>query len=157
MMTTYSQRIKDWLQNNNVDAELLSFEESVYSAQDAVLVSGHPIERISKSIVMLTSTDDLIIAMVPAKNRASTERVRKFLDLGERPRIANAEEIEKHTGQKAGGNSPLNSPNALILVDPKILENDWIVTGGGDDRHLIKISTDELRRVIVFKVARVRK
>ena len=92
-MTKYSQRIDDWLHKENIDAELLNFDRSVHSVEEAVTVSGQPIERITKSIVMLTPADTLVIAMVPAKNRASTERVRKFLKLDERPRIATAEEI----------------------------------------------------------------
>lgn len=156
-MTKYSQRIKDWLREENVDAELLSFDEGVSSVEEAVAVSGYPVERITKSIVMLTAAGDLVIAMVPAIYRVSTERVRKFLELDERPRIATAEEIEKHIGQQVGGNSPLNAANAKILIDPKLLEQDWILTGGGDTRHLVKISTEELKRVIVFTQARVRK
>ena len=156
-MSECSQRIKDWLHINNVDAELLSFKESVHSVDEAIKVSGYPIERITKSIVMLTPTDDLVIAVVPANNRASTKRVRKVLKLSDRPRIATSEEIEKYIGQKAGGNSPLNAPNAKILIDPKIFEIDWILTGGGDDKHLIKISTEELKRVTIYTEVRVRK
>lgn len=156
-MTEYSQRIKDWLHSRNVEAEFLRFAESVHSVEEAVAVSGHPVESITKSIVLLTAAGDLVIAMVPAINRVSTERVRKLLGLDERPRIATAEEIEKHIGQQVGGNSPFNAANAKILIDPKLLEKDWILTGGGDARHLVKISTRELKRVIVYTEARVRK
>ena len=156
-MTPYSQGIKDWLIETNVNAEVLSFSKSVHSVEEAIAVSGHPIERITKSIVMLTPANKLVIAMVPATNRASTERVRKCLKLEERPRIATAEEIEMYLGQQVGGNSPLNAPNATILIDPKLLEQDWIITGGGDDRHLVKISTEELKRVVVYTEVRIRR
>ncbi|NQU64100.1 MAG: hypothetical protein HQ517_07440, partial [SAR324 cluster bacterium] len=53
--------------------------------------------------------------------------------------------------------SPLNAPHAIILIDPKLLEQDWVITGGGDDRHLVKISTEELKRVIDYTEARVRR
>lgn len=156
-MTEYSQRIKTWLDDNNIDADLLKFKESVHSVEEAVMVSGYPVERITKSIVMLTQKNDLVIAVVCAKNRASTERVRKFLKHNERPRIATEGEIEHLTGQKAGGNSPLNASNALILIDPKVLELDWVLTGGGDDRHLIKISIEELKKVTTYTAVRIRK
>lgn len=156
-MTEYSQSIRDWLRREKVEAEILSFAESVHSVEEAVSVSGHPVESISKSIVMLTSAGKLVIAMVPAVNRVSTERVRKLLELDERPRIATAEEVEKHVGQQVGGNSPFNVPNAKIFIDPRLLEKDWILTGGGDARHLVKISTRELKRVVVYTEARVRK
>ncbi len=74
-----------------------------------------------------------------------------------RPRIATAEEVENHIGQQVGGNSPFNAPNATILIDSKLLEKDWILTGGGDARYLVKISIEELKRVVNYTEARVRK
>ncbi|MBM9606108.1 aminoacyl-tRNA deacylase [Desulfopila inferna] len=157
-MTVYSRRLQDWLHHNNVKAELLSFDKSVHSVEEAVAVSGYPVERITKSIVMLTAADDtIVIAMVPASKRVSTERVRKYLQLKERPLIADAELIEKRIGQQAGGNSPLSAGDAIILLDPELLQMDWILTGGGDDRHLVKISIEELRKAVPHKVTRVRK
>ncbi len=156
-MTVYSRRLQNWLRQNNVEAELLSFEKSVHSVEEAVAVSGYPVERITKSIVMLTADDNIVIAMVPASKRASTERVRKFLKLKERPLIADAELIEGRIGQQAGGNSPLNAGDAIILLDPELLQIDWILTGGGDDRHLVKISIEELRNAVAHTVTRVRK
>jgi len=155
--TEYSRGIEDWLRRENVDAEILSFARSVHSVEEAVAISGHPVESITKSIVMLTPAGRFVIAMVPAINRVSTERVRKILRLDQRPRMATAEEVETRIGQQVGGNSPFNASDAKILIDPKLLERDWILTGGGDDRHLVKISTEELKRVINYTEARVRK
>jgi prolyl-tRNA editing enzyme YbaK/EbsC (Cys-tRNA(Pro) deacylase) len=156
-MSDSSNRIKRWMEDNNVNAEILSFSERVYTVEEAVAVSGYPVERFTKSIVMLTSDERLVIALVPADARASTDRVRKALGLIDRPRIVTSEESERYLGQQLGGNSPLNAPNATILIDPKVLERDWILTGGGDDRNLVKIPVAELKRVVTYTEARVRK
>jgi prolyl-tRNA editing enzyme YbaK/EbsC (Cys-tRNA(Pro) deacylase) len=156
-MSDSSNRITRWIEDNNVNAEMLSFSERVYTVEEAVAVSGYPVERFTKSIVMLTSDERLVIALVPADARASTDRVRKALGLIDRPRIVTAEESERYLGQQLGGNSPLNAPNATILIDPKVLERDWILTGGGDDRNLVKIPVAELKRVVTYTEARVRK
>lgn len=156
-MSDSSNRVKRWIEDNNVNAEMLSFSERVYTVEEAVAVSGYQVERFTKSIVMLTSDERLVIALVPADARASTERVRKALGLIDRPRIVTAEESERYLGQQLGGNSPLNAPNATILIDPKVLERDWILTGGGDDRNLVKIPVAELKRVVTYTEARVRK
>ena len=94
MMGGYSEKMKVWLEDKKVEAEFLSFDRSVHTVSDAVEVSGYPVERFTKSIVMLTSTNDVVIVVVPADCRASTERVRKVLNLDERPRTATAFEIE---------------------------------------------------------------
>ncbi|MCP5265074.1 MAG: GNAT family N-acetyltransferase [Burkholderiaceae bacterium] len=155
--TAPAARIAAWIRAHQVPAEMLEFAQSVHSVADAVAASGHPVERITKSLVMLGEDGVLVVAMVPATHRASLERVRKALGLGQRPRLATAEEIEARTGQRAGGNSPLNLSDARIVIDPAIFERDWILTGGGDDRHLVRIPTQALRRFVHFVEARIRK
>ncbi len=44
-----------------------------------------------------------------------------------------------------------------MLIDTKVLAEDWVLTGGGDDRSLVKITATELRRLIKYTDARVRK
>lgn len=156
-MSEYAQRQADWIKQNNVAATLLSFEQSVHSVEQAVTISGYAIEHISKSIVLQDYNNKIIIAMVPSCYRVSTERVRKALSLEQRPVTANAELIEQQLQQKIGGNSPLNAGNAEVLIDPTLLDIEWILTGGGDDKHLIKIATQELCRVVEHRVVRVRK
>lgn len=136
---------------------MLTFERSVYSVAEAVAASGIPVERFTKSIVMITAGGAPVVAVVPAECRASTDRVRKALGLAERPRVATPEETESLLGQQAGGNSPLNAGEAAVLIDPLVLAKDWIVTGGGDDRCLVRIPVAEIRRVVRFTEARVRK
>ncbi len=156
-MSPHAQRLRDWLDHHGVDAEMLRFDASVHSVEEAVAASGHPVARFTKSIVMVDGDGRPIIAVVPADSRASTERVRKALDLAERPRVADAAQTEALLGQQVGGNSPLNAGAATVLLDPKVLERDWILTGGGDPRTLLRISIAELRRVVRFTEARVRK
>jgi prolyl-tRNA editing enzyme YbaK/EbsC (Cys-tRNA(Pro) deacylase) len=156
-VSTEAQRMQEWLRRNAVQAQLTRFDQRVHSVEEAVRVSGHPVERFTKSIVMLSSDGRVIVAVVPATHRASTERVRKALALEQRPRIATPEESEALLGQRVGGNSPLNAGAATVLVDPFVLEQEWFVTGGGDDRCLVTITTEELRRAVSFREVRVRK
>lgn len=153
----HAQRLRDWLAEHRVQAEFLTFARSVHSVREAVEVSGHPVERFTKSIVMVDEQGRAIVAVVPAESRASTERVRKALGLAQRPRVASAEECMELLDQQVGGNAPLNAGQATVLVDPLVLEKDWILTGGGDDRSLVRITTAELRRVVEPRVVRVRK
>ena len=156
-MTPHAQRIRDWIDAHGVDAEMLHFDRSVRSVQEAVDASGHPVERITKSIVMVTDDGRAVVAVVPAHCRASTDRVRKALGLAARPRVASAGESEALLGQQVGGNSPLNAGDAWVLVDPLVLAMEWLITGGGDDRTLVRIPVAELRRTVDFREARVRK
>jgi prolyl-tRNA editing enzyme YbaK/EbsC (Cys-tRNA(Pro) deacylase) len=75
-MSMHAERIREWIAQRGVQAQLLHFEHSVHSVAQAVAVSGHPVERFTKSIVMLDEDGRAIVAVVPAHSRASTERVR---------------------------------------------------------------------------------
>lgn len=156
-MSIYADRIREWIAQHQVQAQFLGFEHRVHSVAEAVAVSGHPVERFTKSIVMVDEFGRAIVAVVPARSRASSERVRKALRLAQRPRIAGAHECEAMLGQQVGGNSPLNAGGAIVLIDPEVLAQDWILTGGGDERSLVRIETAELRRVVSFTEVRVRK
>lgn len=156
-MSVYSERIKAFLDRASVDASFLEFPERVHTVDEAVEVSGYPVERFTKTIVMVAENDQIILAVVPASRRASTERVRKALALNQRPKIATGVQSETKLGQKLGGNTPINADGATIIIDPKVLEREWILVGGGDDRSLVKISVAELKRVVTFVEARVRK
>ena len=156
-MSESAERLKTYLDPEGIDAEFLAFGESVHTVEEAVNVSGYGVEWFTKSIVMLTADHHIIIAVVPADSRASTERIRKALGLAERPRIATAAESKTYLGQQVGGNSPLNCPHATILIEPILLARKWLLTGGGDDQSLVKIPVAELKRVVDFQEVRVRK
>lgn len=156
-MSIYSQRIKNWLDKRQVNAEFLGFDQSVHSVAEAVAVSGYPENRFTKSIVMVDADNQPIIAVVCAEHRASTDRVRKAMGLADRPAIASPDQTEALLNQQTGGNTPLNADQALILIDPKVLEKDWVIVGGGDNRHLVKIKLETLRGNVEFTEVRVRK
>ena len=156
-MSVFGDRIRSWIQASGVDADFLTFSSRVHTVAEAVAASGYPVDRFTKSIAMITHDGEPVIALVPADSRASTERVRKALDLADRPRTATEAESEELLGQALGGNCPFNAPRATILVDPRVFEQDWFITGGGDDRSLVRISVSEFRRVVSFTEARVRK
>ena len=146
-----------WLIAHQATAEFLRFAASVHTVEEAVSVSGQPAGRITKSIAMVTASGALVIAVVPAASRASTERVRKVLGIAARPRLATAEETEQRLGQQLGGVSPFDARDATVIVDPQVLAQDWVLTGGGDALSLVKIDIAELTRLVSYTEARVRK
>ncbi len=156
-MSVYSDRIKSFLEQERVEADFLEFPDRVHTVDEAVEVSGYPVEHFTKTIVMVGPKDQILLAVVPASSRASTERVRKALALNQRPKIATGVESEAKLGQKLGGNTPINAEDATVIIDPKVLEREWILVGGGDDRSLVKIPVAELKRIVNFVEARVRK
>ena len=98
---------------------------------------------------------DLIVAIVLADSRASTSRVAKALDI-DRPRLATIDEVFIKTGYPAGG-VPSFSYEAKYLVDEKVMDKKFIITGGGSEFALIKIKPKDMLMLNKGKVSRIRK
>ena len=65
-------------------------------------------------------------------------------------------EVLDLTGYPCGG-TPAFGFDATYLVDPRVLEREFVYTGGGSETSLVKISPGEMLRVNSGEVTRIRK
>ena len=144
-----------FIKDNGIDAEHMVFDKSCHSVDEAAAAAGVSPSDLVKSICMLDDDDNLIVAIVNGKDRASTSRVAKALGTS-RPRIAEPQEVMEITGFPVGGTPPLGF-EATFIMDERIFDKKFILAGGGSDRSLIRIRPDELMKANSAKIARVRK
>jgi len=126
------------------DAEQLVFERSVHTVKEAAKALNAKPSDFVKSVVLL-SGDRVIVAIVPGDERVSPKRVGEALGLPT-PRLATPSEVLRYTGFPAGGVPPFGYP-ARVLIDPGVLEKEFVYGGGGSARSLLKIRPTELARV----------
>jgi len=148
-------KIKNFLDTKQIQYQHKIYEKSCHSIEEAVLASGENKENFVKNVCMIDNNENLIIAIVLGQHRASTSRVSKALGI-DRPSLASLEEVFLKTGYPAGG-VPSFGYNAIFLIDEKVMEKDYIITGGGSEYALIKIKTKDLIRINNGKVLRIRK
>ena len=86
-----------------------------------------------------------IAAMVPAEFRVSVSRLTKATGI-ENLELTNSKEAYEKTGYPVGG-MPCFGYDAILVVDPKVLEKEYVYTGGGSEFSLVKISTEEIKRI----------
>lgn len=153
-MSQYEDKLRKYITDNNIEAELLTFNQSTHSVAEAAAAVGADSEDFVKSICMIRSDGMLIVAIVKGEDRASTSRVAKALGI-ERPRIAEPDEMHEKSGYPAGG-TPAFGYDAVFLMDPKVLEKPKVYSGGGSEQALILMSPEEMRRANGAVVARVR-
>jgi len=154
-MNQYEEKLKKFLQENNIQGEHLSFNQSCHSVEDASKAVNANIDDFVKNICMIDSNGNLIVAIVKGENRASTSRVGKALNI-ERPRITTPDEILQKTGYPCGG-TPSFGYDAKFLIDQRVMEKDIVYTGGGSENSLVRISTKELQKANNGLIIRVRK
>jgi len=136
--------LKDFIEKNRIDAEILEFKQPVMTVEQAVRMAGCRRDEIIKSIVLIDSQDNPIIAIVDGKSRVSLRKVKEIL--GKNIRIAKAREVERKTGYKIGGVPPIGH-RFKTIIDRKIIDKKYVYGGGGDSRHLIKISPKQIVRL----------
>lgn len=153
-MSQYEKKLQKYIKDNDIKAELLTFNQSTHSVAEAAAAVGAEAGDFVKSICMIGPSDELIVAIVKGEHRASTSRVAKALGI-ERPRIANPDEMMEKSGYPAGGTPAFGYP-AVFLMDPKVLEKEKVYSGGGSEQALTLMSPEDMQRANGAKIARVR-
>jgi len=153
-MSQYEEKLRTYIKEHEIDAELLTFNQSTHSVADASAAVGAEPEDFVKSIAMIGPDNQLIVAIVKGEHRASTSRVSKALKI-ERPRIAQPDEVLEKSGYPVGG-TPAFGYEAIFLIDPKVMEKAKVYSGGGSEQALTLMSPEEMKRANGAKIARVR-
>lgn len=153
-MSEYEEKLRKYIADHNIKAELLTFKQSTHSVAEAATAVGADAEDFVKSICMIGPNEELLVAIVKGEHRASTNRVAKALSI-KRPRIANPDEMLKKSGYPAGG-TPAFGYDAVFLMDPKVFKKDKVYSGGGSEQALTLMSPEEMQKANSAKVIRVR-
>lgn len=154
-MKEYEQKLKQFIKNNNIKCEYLEFDQSCHSVLEAADAAGVEPDDCVKNICLIDSKGDLVVSIVKGNDRVSTSRVGKALNI-DRPRIATPEEILEKTGYPCGG-TPSFGYTAQFLIDPVVMEKGIVLSGGGSEYSLIKITPIELQKANSGKVIKIRK
>jgi len=154
-MNTYEQRLQSYLQEQHIQAEHLSLNQPCHSVEEAArAVNASPTDLI-KSICLLDSNGQLITAIVKGEDRVSVSRIAKTLQR-DGLHLATLDEILEKTGYPCGG-TPSFGYQAMFLVDPRVMEREYVFAGGGSETSLVKINTGELLRANQGTILRIRK
>ncbi|RAP23909.1 hypothetical protein C2W64_02985 [Brevibacillus laterosporus] len=154
-MNAYELKIKEYLHSTNADAEHFILNQSCHTVQDAAKAVNVSINDVVKNICMIDQNGNVIVAIVRGEDRASTSRVSKALHI-ERPRLADEKEVLEGTGYPAGG-VPSFGFDATFLIDPRVMELNYVFTGGGSPHSLVKMKVEDLLKLNRGKNVRVRK
>ncbi len=155
-MKQYESNLRSFIKKNGIDCEHFVFGQPCHSVEEAARAAMADPHDFVKNICMVDSEGRPIIAIVKGEDRASTRRVAAALGLDERPRTASPDEILEKTGYPCGG-VPSFGCDAAYLIDPMVMEKQYVWTSGGSDRSLARISTREMLRASNGRVVRIRK
>ncbi|MGI9334710.1 MAG: YbaK/EbsC family protein [Gammaproteobacteria bacterium] len=102
---------------------------------------GVPLTRSANTIVVKSKPGERFVACVLlADSKLAVNRVIRKRLSARKVSFASAEETRTLTGMELGGVTPIGLPQALSLwVDARVMEQPYIVLGGGDRNSKIKV------------------
>ena len=123
--------------------DVLEFDHGVETVEAASRESGEPMSRIVKTL-LLKAGDEYIVAVVRGDNIIDFDKLSRAL--GKPVTMAKAREVKQVLGIDVGAVTPLNDRvlSHKIIMDSSILENDYVLCGGGSRNTLIRINVKDL-------------
>jgi len=131
--------LKNYIREKNIDAKIIEVRRAS-TVNEAAEELGCSKRQIIKSIV-LVAEDEAVVAIVDGTSSVDLKRVEKLL--GKSVRIAGREEVLHLTDFPAGGVPPIGH-DCKVFVDERVLKNERVYGGGGDEKHLILIPPSEI-------------
>ncbi len=154
-MDLYEQKLLEYIKLHRIQAELLHFSQSCHSVAEAAQAVGTSPENLVKNICLVDRETNLIVAIVKGEAKVDPSAIGTTFDI-KPPRIATPAEILEKTGYPCGG-VPSFGYSARFLIDPKVLEKEFVYTGGGSPTALVKIATTELIKANQGQIVKIRK
>ena len=128
--------------------EIIDVGRSVKTVEQAVKATGSIPRQIVKSLLFISEAKGPILVIVDGESKVDLDRLAKFFGS---VRLAKPKEVKEITGYDVGGLPPVGIPVETI-VDPKVLENEFVIGGGGSIDKLSKLSP---RKIVEYQKARI--
>ena len=127
--------------------EILAFDGSVHSVEGAAKNLGTDPSAAIKTLVFISDDKNVVAAIVPGERKGDRKKIEDVAGIG-KLHFASPDEALELTGYAVGGTPPVDNNATIVIIDPKVAKRDYdSFGGGGDDRHLLKISSGELLRL----------
>ena len=143
------------MKKNAIKGQHLHFEASCHSVKEAAEAAKAAETDFVKNICMIADSGKLIVAILKGEDKVDPKLVGEAAGLNP-PRFATPAEILEKTGYPMGG-TPSFGYAALFLIDPCVMEQEIVYSGGGSAQSLVKISPRELVTANKGAIVRVRK
>lgn len=149
-------RLKTFLAEHGLDVEIREWTASTRTAQMAAEAVGAPVGEIVKSLCIMAD-DKPILALVAGDQRADMGKIAHTVTATV-ARMANAEQVRKHTGYAIGGVAPFGHTGdgfTAILVDQTLLRFQHVWVAAGTPNAVFQIAVEKLIELTQGRVAEI--
>jgi prolyl-tRNA editing enzyme YbaK/EbsC (Cys-tRNA(Pro) deacylase) len=138
-----------------VEFEVMDCDPALADTAAFVAAYGIPLDRSANTIVVASKgAEPTYVACVVLATTALDVNNVVRREMGVRKAsFAAADPVRELTGMEIGGVTPFGLPaDMAVLVDPRVMESDWIVLGGGNRSSKLRVAPSALSQVPSVRV-----
>lgn len=135
--------LSDCLKRNSADFEIIKQESPIISTQDAKKYFDTDLA----APALIVQTEKGLVLLIVSAKRGRLDFSQIGVDLGfSKMKLADKKKVQKSTGYAVGA-IPLVGVELPCIFDDRLLENDFIYGGSGDELYTLKISPKDVKRL----------
>jgi len=136
--------------------QVLEFEGSTRTSQDAAAAIGCTVAEIAKSLIFKSSEGRAVLVIASGVNRVDEKKVRALL--GAKIERADADFVREATGFAIGGVPPIgHATPSVVLIDHDLERFSAVWAAAGTPNAVFKITPADLVRLTQGQVADIAK
>lgn len=136
--------------------EVVEFEASTRTSQDAATAIGCTVAEIAKSLIFRSAGGRSVLVIASGSNRVDEKKVRALL--GEKIERADAEFVREATGYAIGGVPPVgHTTPPVVLIDSDLQRFEAVWAAAGTPNAVFKVTPADLVRLTQGQLADIAK
>ena len=151
-------RVQEAAREIGLDIEVLEFEATTRTAQDAAAALGCDVGQIVKSLVF-TVAGEPVVCLVSGANRLDERKLASWAGVGRKKvKQARADLVREVTGYAIGGVAPFGYPqNPPVLCDADLLQYEQVWAAAGTPHAMFEVDPRALVGAIGAEVLELAK
>ncbi len=144
-MHSSAQKVADAARDLGLDVEIIEFEQTTRSAQEAADAIGCDVAQIVKSLCFIVDNQP-VIALVSGANQLDIGKLAEMRGVGKKKvKRANADVVKTATGFSIGGVPPFGHLTSLpIYIDADLMQFDIVWAAAGTPFAVFAITPADL-------------
>jgi Cys-tRNA(Pro) deacylase len=137
-----------------LDFQVLEFETSTRTSEDAAAAVGCTVAEIAKSLIFRAADGRPVLVIASGANRVDEKKVRALL--GQKIERADADFVRTTTGYAIGGVPPIgHATPSIVLIDSDLQRFPAVWAAAGTPNAVFRIAPADLVRLTQARVADV--
>lgn len=151
-----AQKVQDLLTSRGFNCEVIEFQESTRTAQEAADRAGCTLGQITKSLIFKGRlTGKPILVLTSGANRVDEKKINEYA--GEPIDRADADFVRAVTGFAIGGVPPLGHTQKVeTYLDQDLLQFNTIWAAAGTPNAIFELTPDALQKMTEGKIVTVK-